>query len=322
MTFGKIDIKDDKSSWTFSFINKKWREETHTFNISKIQELDELEKNAFSKFWSAMSPYINGEISKDKKLGIIDSLLNHTKDVKWYLESILLHELIDHDDHKDSMIESEKYVINILQKSKEYTEDEKIALVKSHLWFFEWNKKYFEGLFEKYKEHYKKHIKEYEDTQDHYIQICNVVTYLNRPYYIIKNEINMEEIEYKDKKIPYTILKKEFAPQLPGFLWYPDGEYLFISEEVPEKFRKPQLIHEIVEFTELKGQKGRCLKALKTELLEVEEAIKKEYIEYRTDFFARLIELYKNSEDENFKTEIQTSYKFLQNYTSQQKNRT
>lgn len=132
-----------------------------------------------------------------------------------------------------------------------------------------------------------------------------------RPEWIKTNEVGTGEIEYEDKKIPFTILKKELAPTLPGFLGYAKGEHLFISEEVPEKFRSPQLIHEIVEFTELKGQKGRCVEALKRELSVVPEEIRQEYLEYRRNFFARLIEYYKDSKDEDFKAEIQASYKFL-----------
>lgn len=133
-----------------------------------------------------------------------------------------------------------------------------------------------------------------------------------RPDRIKTNEVGSNKIEYQGKKIPYTILKKELAPTLPGFLGYPNGEHLFISEEVPEKFRAPQLIHEIVEFTELKGKKGGCVEALKRELSVVPEEIRQEYLEYRRNFFAKLIEYYKDSKDEDFKAEIQASYKFLQ----------
>lgn len=132
-----------------------------------------------------------------------------------------------------------------------------------------------------------------------------------RPAWIKTNEVGSSEIEYGGKKIPYTILKKELAPALPGFLGYPNGEHLFISEEVPEKFRALQLIHEIVEFTELKGQKGRCVEALKRELSVLPQEIRQEYLEYRRNFFAKLIEYYKNSTDEDFKAEILASHKFL-----------
>lgn len=132
-----------------------------------------------------------------------------------------------------------------------------------------------------------------------------------RPNWIKNNEVGTGQVEYDSEKIPYTILKKDLEPRLPGFLGYLNGENLFISEEVPEAFRLPQLIHEIIEFTELKGQKGRCVEALKRELETVPEGIKKDYIRYRTDFFARLVEFYKSSNDEDFKTEIKASHEFL-----------
>ena len=139
----------------------------------------------------------------------------------------------------------------------------------------------------------------------------------NRPSYIKNNEVGKWIILYNNKPVKYTIVKKEMAPKLKWFLWYPWWEHLFISEEVPEKFREPQLIHEIVEFTELQWKKWRCLQSLKYELSLISEEIWNEYIEYRRDFFERLIEYYKNipsSEkfDANeFREEIQKSYEHL-----------
>jgi len=97
------------------------------------------------------------------------------------------------------------------------------------------------------------------------------------------------------------------APQFPGFLGYPNGENLFISEEVPEKFRVPQLLHEIIEFTELKDQEGRCAEAIKRELETITDDIRAKYIAYRTIFFANL------DEYDAFKAEIRASYQLLQN---------
>ena len=133
-----------------------------------------------------------------------------------------------------------------------------------------------------------------------------------RPDWVKKNEVGKNEVEFEGQKIPYTILRKEVEPKLPGFLGFPEGKFLFISEEVPEEFRNPQLVHEIIEFTELKGKKGRCLESMKRELEIVPDDIKKEYIEYRRNFFGRLIEYSKNSDDEDFKKEIQASYDYLQ----------
>lgn len=133
----------------------------------------------------------------------------------------------------------------------------------------------------------------------------------NRPDYIKKNEVGIGKINYNNKEYTYTIVKKELELKLPGFLGFPEGKHLFISEEVPFKFRNPQLIHEILEFTKLKSIKGRCLESLKNEFLFIPEEIKEEYIEYRRNFFDRLIQYSKDFTDEDFKSEIKASYEYL-----------
>lgn len=130
-----------------------------------------------------------------------------------------------------------------------------------------------------------------------------------RPDWIKNNEVGSGFIEYQGERIPYTILKKEAEPRLPGFLGFPNGQNLFISEEVPEQFGYSQLIHEFIEFTELSGKEGRCLEALKRELKLVPEEIKREYLKYRRDFFANLVNYYKNSSDENFKKILKKRYR-------------
>lgn len=132
------------------------------------------------------------------------------------------------------------------------------------------------------------------------------------PPWVNANEISREEIEYKGEKFPYSIFKKEAKLELPGFLGHVEGHrHFFISEEVPENFKKYQLIHEVIEYTELNGKIGRCVEALNQEIALVPEDIKQEYLKYRRDFFARLVEYYKNYEDEEFKAEIQKSFEFL-----------
>ncbi|MES2023375.1 MAG: hypothetical protein V4439_01705 [Patescibacteria group bacterium] len=135
----------------------------------------------------------------------------------------------------------------------------------------------------------------------------------NRPDYIKNNEVSTGEIEYGGKKYFFTVLKKEVGPKtLPGFLGK-DGEHFFISEEAPEKFRVLQLTHEIIEFTELEGKKGRCLEALKRELLLVPDEIRKEYIEYRRNLFNNLIQYYKKLlEDKKLEQKIKESYEDIE----------
>jgi len=131
-----------------------------------------------------------------------------------------------------------------------------------------------------------------------------------RPDWMRENEVRVGQVEYDGRQVTYTVLKKGLEPRLLGFLGQSEGNF-FISEEVPEAYVEPQLIHEIIEFTELVGEKGRCLESLKRELETVPDEIKVDYIKYRLDFFARLIEFYKESEDEDFKTEIQASHDHL-----------
>jgi hypothetical protein len=93
-----------------------------------------------------------------------------------------------------------------------------------------------------------------------------------KPAFIANNIVSTEELEYKNKKVPYFVLKKEVVPELPGFLGFHDG-HLFISEEVLDEFQAPQLIHEYIEFVELKDEEDRCLKASEREITYVPEEI-------------------------------------------------
>ncbi|MCF7834158.1 MAG: hypothetical protein K9L98_02255 [Candidatus Pacebacteria bacterium] len=137
-----------------------------------------------------------------------------------------------------------------------------------------------------------------------------------RPDWMKSNEVGKGILAYKGTNYEFTILKKTVAPKLPGFLGYLDKKFLFISEEVPEKFRLPQLMHEIIEFIELSGLKDRCLGALERELSDfVPEDIKPEYIEYRRNFFKNLVSYYdtiENFEDKEFLAEIKASLDFLE----------
>ncbi|MEI8343481.1 MAG: hypothetical protein WCF93_00855 [Candidatus Moraniibacteriota bacterium] len=139
------------------------------------------------------------------------------------------------------------------------------------------------------------------------------------PTWLKKYKVGSGSFFYNGERISYSIISKDFEPRLPGFIGFPEGQ-LFISEEVPENYRKPMLIHEWVEFTEFAGQKGRCVKALKRELdFAPKGAERMAYLEYRKSFFEKLIEFYRNSDEasDEFKTEIQGSYEFLKKLTAQ-----
>jgi ubiquinone/menaquinone biosynthesis C-methylase UbiE len=132
-----------------------------------------------------------------------------------------------------------------------------------------------------------------------------------RPEWMKQNEVDKGEIILAGETYKYTVLKKELEPALAGFIGQFEGHF-FISEEVPNEYRELQLIHEIIEFTELTDQPGRCLQALKRELELIPDNIKSEYLKYRKDFFKRLI-TYHTERDTNqeFIKEIRASYKLL-----------
>jgi hypothetical protein len=121
---------------------------------------------------------------------------------------------------------------------------------------------------------------------------------------------------YQWKQVVYHILKKETVPNLKWFLWQKDLNF-FISEEVPENFREPQMMHEITEFTELKWKEWRCIEALKNELFLLDKSIATEYLKYRTEFFKRLIKFHENTpskewfDADDLRKEINRTYEYL-----------
>ncbi len=77
-----------------------------------------------------------------------------------------------------------------------------------------------------------------------------------------------------------------------------DGDHYFISEKVPKLYREPQLLHEIVEHTELKGMVGRCKEAAKIELGNIPKEDLICYLSYRIQLFDKLIEVHALSDPE------------------------
>ena len=139
------------------------------------------------------------------------------------------------------------------------------------------------------------------------------------PAWLKKYKVGSGRISYRGERFSYSILSKEFELRLPGFVGFPQG-HLFISEEVPEDYRKPILIHEFVEFTEFAGQVDLCRRAVVRELFHAPKGEEySRYLEYRKTFFERLIEFYRDSNDvsDEFKMEIQGSYELLKKLIAQ-----
>ena len=136
-----------------------------------------------------------------------------------------------------------------------------------------------------------------------------------RPKWALPYIKGYQYVEHGGLMFSYAILKKDLEPNLPGFLGFIDGGFLFISENVPSQFRDPQLIHEILEFNKFKEQKGRCAMATKEELgyarFSMNHNLYLSYIRYRIVFFKRLIKYYKRQNESFDSSEFSGSLKVL-----------
>jgi len=135
-----------------------------------------------------------------------------------------------------------------------------------------------------------------------------------------KEEIDGARDYFKSKKFPeveviidgrrfsYFVLPQSLEPKLLHFVYRctgdkEDGFVLGISESVKEEFRKYAVLHEFIEFREIKiGTQGRCRSSLEEELKLVPEDIKDEYVELRRGFFRDLIP-YCQSQPEHYTKE-------------------
>ncbi len=121
------------------------------------------------------------------------------------------------------------------------------------------------------------------------------------PTYIKDRMIGTGMVNCRGITLPYAILKKDKGPKkedgsdaLPGFMGYHQfpgdtKKRLFISEEVPEKYREHVLSHEIYETHELQNSPHKCLEAMMWEIAQVPANIKPDYIRLRRAFFENLV---------------------------------
>ena len=139
------------------------------------------------------------------------------------------------------------------------------------------------------------------------------------PKAIASKMVGESRIVFRGEGYPYAILAREANLELPGFLGcFPDGDkqYFFLSEDIPEEFREFQLVHEILEFTELgRDVPGSCLKALMHELALVPEHMLKNYLPYRRDFFRVLVRYNASQPESVFKNNISESLFYLEEAT-------
>ena len=117
------------------------------------------------------------------------------------------------------------------------------------------------------------------------------------------SKIGSDSVNIDGARHAYDILPPTFEPNVPYFVGYPHG-YLFISEQVPESFRKAWLAHEI-KCTAIReaGVTPYCVHAFEQELKFVPKDIPV-YLSMRKKMFDALISYYKDSGSPEFMAEI------------------
>ncbi len=121
-------------------------------------------------------------------------------------------------------------------------------------------------------------------------------------------------ISYNGVEYVAHLLSAEMQADLPGFLGFSQGRFLFASDAIPKEFLPYILRHELREYITLEGVSGRCLESLHAELKEVPDRIKLRYIAYRLIFFRNLIAFYEGRSDQGLdalKREITASLRYL-----------
>lgn len=94
---------------------------------------------------------------------------------------------------------------------------------------------------------------------------------------------------YEDAGHLLLVMNRDLSPYFEGFVGFPPGEeFLIISEDVPEHYRAPMLIHEITK-QKLPDEEGRSICALQKETNYVIVEDFMNYRLYRLDFFERLV---------------------------------
>ena len=110
----------------------------------------------------------------------------------------------------------------------------------------------------------------------------------------------------------YYVLNKDVPNAPRWFIGYNKGKP-FISNEIPEDYRVPMIMHEIVEFEQYGKLSGRCSGATRDELKLVANEKKDDYIRFRIDVFKELDRFMRETkEDPIIRREIRQSISFLE----------
>ncbi len=101
-------------------------------------------------------------------------------------------------------------------------------------------------------------------------------------------------VEYRNKQYEYVVLKRGMIPGLLNFVGFVESSnFLYISEDVPVKYRKYVLRHELRKCLGYGGSgKEKCRRSLEAELKEVPDALKRRYIWWRFRSFNNLFWYY------------------------------
>ncbi len=116
-------------------------------------------------------------------------------------------------------------------------------------------------------------------------------------------KVGSDSVNIDGTRYAYDILPAGHEPNVPYFVGFPQG-YLFISQQVPENFRKAFLAHEVkcVEIRDA-GIVPHCVCAFEQELKYVPSDIAV-YLSMRKTMFDALISYYKETGSPEFIAEI------------------
>lgn len=130
-----------------------------------------------------------------------------------------------------------------------------------------------------------------------------------KPFIVEEGVLEVDGAQYG-----YHVLSPDLD-DLKYFIGFSKNAFLFISAEVPEAFRDHILRHEVREFVQRAGQKGRCVQTLRQELEEVPRAILVGYVEFRHQQFRGLVAYYAGQEGhEELKEELAGSLAYLNHF--------
>jgi hypothetical protein len=125
--------------------------------------------------------------------------------------------------------------------------------------------------------------------------------------------ISKESTLFEGMPRVYDVVDKNLDIPCPKyFISYNQGNP-FISEEVPQKFRKYMIYHELYEFEKFDPkEEDSCLESLRKELAKVPYYNLQEHVNFRKDTFRHLIEFVREYDKDSFK-KINRSLNYLEN---------